>query len=204
MVVRDMVARHSNYSETRDFVPTPPYATRALFEYVMPEWKLAPPYSLAWDPAAGHGHMTRVFKEYGFNGFGTDIEPCPEEGITGEDFISSTDRAFFIITNPPYNLLNEFIETGLSQCDRGLALLVRVQALESQTRYAKVWKKTPPTQIAFFSDRIPFKLGRVTRKAPKMFFHMWVCWDKFNTEPRPPMWIPPDAQQKLEKDSDYA
>ena len=80
-------------------------------------------------------------------------------------------------------------------------MLCRIQVLESQKRYEHIFDRIPPTQIAFFSDRIPFKSGVVVRKAPKMYFHIWLWWD--DREPQPPIWIPPNAQQLLEKDSDY-
>jgi hypothetical protein len=209
MTIRDMVARHSNFDETRDFIPTPPYATRALFEYAMPDWKQGEGMT-AWDPAAGHGHMTRTFEEYGYKSIGTDIKGSPEHSVTEHDFVASGPHpdADLIVTNPPYALLEGFIREGLDRAKWGFALLTRVQALETQTRYRDVFSKTPPTQIAFFSDRIPFKTGAVVRKAPKMFFHAWLCWDVAALRarahrPRPPMWIPPNAQKLLETDEDY-
>ena len=81
-----------------------------------------------------------------------------------------------------------------------------------QKRWKNVYTKRPPTQIAFFSNRIPFKTGAVVQKAPKMFFHVWLWWEEYFgpamnrrkwASPRPPMWIPYDAQTRLEKDEDY-
>ena len=207
MAIRDQVARHSDYNVTRDYIPTPPFATRALYEYVAPELWANSKEWVAYDPAAGQGHMTRVFKEYGHpKVIATDIEPT-EGGILKRDFLDTTDyrpdTADVIITNPPYKYFNEFVDRSLSEARVGVAMLCRVQSLEGQRRYASLYSNRPPTQIAFFSDRIPFKVGKVVRRAPKMFFHVWVWWNKTDMTPRPPIWIPPNAQAKLEKDSDY-
>lgn len=209
MAARDIVARHSDYDETRDFIPTPPFVTRALFEHVAPDMKEGTYYKTIWDPAAGEGHMLKVFNEYDFGSVkGTDIQPfIGPLGAVGEaDFMLpvSDKTVDYIVTNPPYKHLESFILKALARANQGVAMLMRVQALEGQTRYRKIWNFVPPTQVAFFSDRIPFKVGRVVRKAPKMFFHVWVYWDLMHPGIcRAPLWIPPNVQQRLEKDSDY-
>lgn len=219
MTIRDMVARRSDPKEVDDFIPTPPWATRVLYEYVAPSLKEAAPELSFYDPAAGQGHMLQVAKEYGHPIiFGTDINPLPEKGVeyhdyvwpkTGEDgAIIRNPEADAVVTNPPYKHLNTFMREGLDTARYHFALLVRVQSLESESRFFDIFSKVPPTQIAFFSARIPFKSGVVAKKAPKMFFHTWLHWDMARIragfhEPKPPMWIPPNAQQLLEKDADY-
>jgi hypothetical protein len=206
MAIRDMVARHSNFKETRDFIPTPPYATRAFYEFVAPEIKGHATKMTAWDPAAGQGHMVKVMKEYRHRFVsGTDIVSHGPSGVMYHDFTKGIhQRADLILTNPPYALTEDFYRLGFERCNIGLGLLVRVQALEGAGRFRRIFAQNPPTQIAFFSDRIPFKTGVVVRKAPKMFFHVWLYWSKVYPTPRPPLWIPPNAQKMLEKDSDYA
>ena len=205
MVARDMVNRNSP-QESDDFIPTPPYATRALYEFVAPELKEYALTSTVLDPSAGAGHMLRVFKEYRhLDVWGSDLN---DHGAgmtitTGVDYRKCPIKGVdYIITNPPYKHLNEFIEKALDDAKLGVSMLVRVQALESQSRY-EIFKKHPPTQVAFFSDRIPFKSGVVVRRAPKMFFHTWLWWNKLDSAPRPPMWLPPGLQGMLEKPHDY-
>jgi hypothetical protein len=203
-----MVARHSNFGETRDFIPTPPFVTRAFYEYVCPEAKNKAPILSAWDPAAGHGHMTGVMNEYcHYNVIGTDICEYPARDVLRQNWLDITRRkADLILTNPPYALMEDFYFLGVQRATFGLGLLVRVQALEGAGRYRRIFAHHPPTQIAFFSDRIPFKTGVVVRKAPKMFFHVWLYWDLRGPVaplPKPPIWIPPTVQAELEKDSDY-
>ncbi len=194
-----------------DFVPTPPFATRALFECVAPaELKNRPKLS-GWEPAAGQGHMAKAMGEY-FPTIATDKYEhpgcLPGVEIEQEDFLLSKRRADVIITNPPYSEAGPFMLHGLKQANQYFACLMRVQSLETQGRYQSIYKQTPPTRIAFFSDRIPFKSGKVVRKAPKMFFHVWLFWDlikvKSGTNYKPEaMWVRPDVQRLLERDTDY-
>jgi hypothetical protein len=207
VTIRDMVARHSDFEDTRDFIPTPPYATRALYEFVWPSLKADAPRMSAWDPAAGRGHMLKVFHEYGHRSvLGTDIAPWPLAGVERANWLEDTaTKRDLIVTNPPYALLRDFIIKGRERAREGLALLTRVQALETQGRFELVYRDNPPTQLAFFADRIPFKTGAVVRRAPKMFFHVWLYWDLTGKHsPKPPLWVPPNAQALLEKDEDYA
>lgn len=223
MSIRDMVARHSDYQETNDFIPTPPWATRALYEYVAPNLRARASTLSAWDPACGQGHMMQVFDEYGHAHVkGSDIAIDSEKfaytggkvpvvfkmDYTDNSIDTSPEMADVIITNPPYKYAEKFITESLLRSKFGVGMLLRVQALETQGRYANIYSSRPPTRIAFFSDRISFKTGKVVKKAPKMFFHTWLWWEKDDEgrllPPLPPMWIPPNAQQLLEKDSDYA
>lgn len=210
MSIRDMVARHSSFDETKDFIPTPPYATRALYEYVLPQLKDEAPSLSVWDPACGEGHMCRVFEEYGHPVvLGTD-KYFPSFGATDgprSDFTATSsvpDEVDMIVTNPPYKHLNAFINNALGCSTRYVCMLVRIQALTGQTRYGSLYSRNPPTKVAIFSDRVPFKVGQVVPKCSKMFDHMWMVWDKKSRGGDVQMsWIPPTAQKKLERTKDY-
>lgn len=210
MAIRDMVARHSDYSKTLDLIPTPPYATRALFEHVAPRMAANNGDRTIWDPACGYGHMCDVFKEYGYKQvLASDIEDHGYAGTRIVDFsVDPKLSADAIVTNPPYALMNKFIMNGLGCSNTDFALLTRVQVLEGQRRYDKFFKLVPPTKVAVFSDRIPFKTGKVVKKASKMFTHVWLYWDvadirKNGSKTSEIIWIPPTVQADLEKAEDY-
>lgn len=218
MAIEDMVKRHSEFDDTKDFIPTPAWATRVLYELVAPRLKARAKRLMVLDPAMGGGHMLKVFQEYDHPQVqGSDLYEHPRvEGldrnclIWSEDFVEDPPfhPADVIVSNPPYKHLNAFILRALDQARFGVGMLVRVQAMESEGRYLSIFRDRPPTQVAFFSNRIPFKTGRVMKKAPKMYFHVWLWWEKDYmgklVEPKPPMWIPFDAQQQYERDEDYA
>ena len=206
MSIREMVARRSSYNETMDFFPTPPYATRALFRYLLPafeHWETAEAHSI-WDPACGAGHMSEVFREYGFcQVISSDIEDYGYDRMDEKvPFQHSKKTADLIVTNPPYGDMAAFVDHGLNKSNVGLALLTRIQFLEGQNRYQNFFKTRPPTIVGVFADRIPFKKNMVVPKAPKMFTHCWVVWLE-GAQPQPLRWIPPEAQTMLEKVTDY-
>lgn len=207
--IRRMVARRSDYSDTNDFVPTPPYVTRALFKHVIPWVSFEAPFFSAWDPSAGMGHMLKpltelVFKEV----IGSDLVPrepaypdLPE--ITQLDFLKPTDqRADVIIMNPPYGQFNDFVRLGLERSNRVLAVLCRIQALEGQRRWESTYRTNPPSVVAVFADRIPFRVGRITSRTTKMFTHCWMVFEH-GLEGSRLAWIPPTVQRELEIEADY-
>lgn len=214
MTVRDTVARRSDFEESKDFIPTTPYATRALYHYVSPALRHSAAGTIAWDPAAGKGHMGMVMEEY--HGGGVLLSDAYNHGgnrarafiHTPFDFTKrekpTKQNIGAIISNPPYKYLNAFIDNGLALTDRFLCLLVRIQALTGQTRYKKFYSIVPPSTIGIFSDRIPMKQNYTVRKTSKMFDHMWMVWDKESMPGKTEtVWIPPNVQSQLEKMGDY-
>src|SRR5512139_3378784 len=90
----------------KDFYPTPPWATRALFEDV-----LYTSMSEIWEPACGNGMMAEVLKDYCNRIVATDIHDYGYGKV--EDFLTSERRASWIITNPPFSLALEFAQHAL-------------------------------------------------------------------------------------------
>jgi hypothetical protein len=78
---RSVMASRSEPDHSLDFFPTPPWATRALIEDVLPRLKIMPDGLSIADPACGEGHMTGVFEEYPFGRvLGTDIHDYSHDG----------------------------------------------------------------------------------------------------------------------------
>lgn len=210
MAARDHIARHTEYKDTMDLIPTPPFATRALFDSVLSKYYTEDDYDKmsAWDPACGFGHMCEVFKEMGFNEvISSDVKDHGYDPTMVIDFCGDTAiRADLIITNPPYAKMNSFIINALDRANMGVAMLTRIQMLEGQSRYNNIFKTKPPSDVAVFSDRIPFKVGEVVPKASKMFTHCWAYWDKTRSSKSQTTltWIRPTIQKELERPEDYA
>ena len=57
-----VMAQRFEAKDSLDDFPTPPWATRALLEHVIPDKDLAG--RSVWEPACGAGHMAKVLKEY--------------------------------------------------------------------------------------------------------------------------------------------
>jgi hypothetical protein len=206
------VARHAPKSSLDD-IPTPPWATRAFFQYVAPE--LLGITGLRYvDPAAGRGYMVQAVREKGVICNGYDIKDY-KAGYPVRDFIDgSNDCGSYdvLITNPPYKLGNAFVERALEEAAHGVAILARTLWAEggrdhAQSRYHRIFHRHPPNIIAIFCGRIPFAKGRVVRKKSMFISHSWFWWDltrRCRLGDTRFAFIPPIAQAALERRGDYA
>lgn len=206
-----MIARHADPADGDDF-PTPPWATRALFRYVLPS--IMPVKGLwALEPACGRGHMVKVFKEQGMRVTASDLKRySPQHRV--QDFLTYEEKSSYdwVITNPPYSLGEDFFNKASKISSMGCALLMRLNWLQGESRFSSIFQSAVPSRkphtVAIFSSRIPFAQGKLTRSDSGYFQHCWVVWNwiaphngwSANTRL---VWIPPNAQDELEKDSDY-
>lgn len=146
-----------------DFFPTPPWATRALCEIVLPELGLPlQPFNTVHEPACGAGHMAEVLREYFGVVFATDIQ---EYGYhTGEiDFLAGepdAERDFdWIITNPPFNLAGAFARRALQETRVGAAFLVRSAWLEGGGAIGRFSRSTRPWPSRNSASACPWSKG---------------------------------------------
>lgn len=195
--------------DSLDFFPTPPWATRALCEIVIPAILdvRSPIIALSCqEPACGAGHMAEVLREYFGIVLATDVKEYGyHEGSI--DFLLgdvSQDRDFdWIITNPPFNLAGEFARRAIAESRVGVAMLVRSAWLEGGERFRTIFQPNPPTMIAQFSERVPMVKGRWDPGATTATSYVWVVWVHLR-EPRPTgfMWIPPGQRKALTRADD--
>lgn len=196
-----MAQRHEPKDSPDDF-PTPPWATRALMQYVLRDSDLSGLTCL--EPACGRGYMSRPLLEkfrcvessdlidYGFGEV--------RNFLTYPYLAGSHD---WVITNPPFKLAQEFIERAMSVANDGVAILARTVFLESVGRYDALFRRNPPTYFAQFTERVPMVKGRVDRKASTATGYAWFVWKKDQTKTGSELvWIPP-CRRQLEKDGDY-
>ena len=143
----DVMAQRVEPSDSLDFFPTPPWATRALCEFIGAnmQWN-------AWEPACGQGHMVGPLCEYFGGVAASDVHPYGYGDV--RDFLWPSDhRADWIITNPPFRLAEQFALTALERASVGVALLVRTAFLESAGRYKRLFSKGPPSDVLQFVER---------------------------------------------------
>jgi len=198
------IIRHVKYGEHFDDFPTPPWATRAFFEYVAPH--LDGGGLLFLEPAAGRGHMVRTITERGFQCSGYDARDYGAEYEVADytDPMTNYPAHDVMLTNPPYKFAQTFVERGLREARVGVGVLARTLWAESAVRYRAIFRDRPPFVIAIFEGRVPAETGGL-RRSGAMMSHSWFWWDKrFPRGVTRFAWIPPEAQELLEKDEDYA
>jgi hypothetical protein len=213
-----MQQRHEPH-DSLDYFPTPPWATRALTEWL--GTRMALHLRDAWEPACGEGHMARPLAE-AFNAVrATDLLDYgwPGQGETQDfllDWPGSTQVApDWIITNPPFKLAEAFIRRGLDLAEEGVAVLVRTSFLESEGRY-DLFRDCRPWAILQFAERVVMWKGRLmdpnvailNAKTGKMekpttaTSYCWIVWRRDFLGPTEFHWIPP-GRARLERPGDY-
>jgi hypothetical protein len=191
--------------DSPDDFPTPPWATRALFENVLDDTNELTTLCCL-EPACGAGHMARVLKEY----FGQ--VRCSDAYDYGygdvQDFLTylhAPKSVDWIITNPPLRLAEPFIVRALSLARVGVAILARTVFLESVGRYVALFRDNPPMKVAQFTERVPMVKGRLDITATTATSYAWFVWQlgmrsiSTSTGLR---WVPP-CRKQLERNDDY-
>jgi hypothetical protein len=196
-----VMAQRFEAKDSLDDFPTPPWATRALLEHVIPDNHLA--RRAVWETACGEGHMAKVLKEYFGRVDASDIFPYGYGEVM--DFLAphvvrDTD---WIITNPPFRLAERFALKALSLTRKGVALLVRTVFIESVGRHERLFSKFKPAFVAQFTERVAMVRGRLDPKASTATGYAWIVWTKLPTSKTQLVWIPP-CRKRLERQADYS
>ena len=153
-----------------DFYPTPPHMTQALLRVE----KFKGPI---WECACGDGAISRVLEENGYSVISTDIEP---RGYgTQRDFLwLGESLAPNIGTNPPFKLLNEFIEKATSLNPEKIFLLAKLAALETIER-SHILERTKLTRVWIFRERqTMWRNGIAESENGGMIPFCWLIWER--------------------------
>lgn len=195
-----MSQRHEAH-DSLDHFPTPPWATRALCEWLSRDDSLD--QRSAWEPACAEGHMSRPLAEYFASVYSSDVH---DYGFgEQEDFLFRFRPRLidWIITNPPFRLGEQFATAAVERASRGVALLVRTAFLESAARHESLFSRLPPSDILQFVERVPMFKGRLDRQGSTATAYCWLVWRKKYSAGRTIFhWLAP-CRKRLERDSDY-
>ncbi len=197
-----VMAQRYEAKDSPDDFPTPPWATRGLLEHIVSGTALKKATCL--EPAAGRGYMSRPLGEY-FSSVKSsdayDYKYCEVRDFLAHPY---DDRSYdWVITNPPFRLAEQFVDRSLMVARTGVAILARTVFLESVGRYESIFKHSPPTIFAQFSERVPMVKGRVDPKASTATGYGWFVWLKdAPIDSTKLAWVPP-CRRLLEKSGDY-
>jgi hypothetical protein len=203
---RAVMNRRLDPTDSLDFFPTPPWATRALFKHV-----LLDAHGSAWEPAAGAGHMAEVMRET-FDqvhasdvfdyGAGYDVAHFAGRTDTPQSEAQCPFVPDWIWTNPPFNAAADFAIRGLHLARRGVALLVRSNWAEGKDRYRDLFRVSPPSIVAQFVERVPMVKGCWDPEASTATAYAWFIWDRARGGGTRYVWIPPGCRTRLEAADD--
>ena len=197
-----VMAQRAEAKDSLDDFPTPPWATRALVEHVLPS-KVELKRQNCLEPACGAGHMSKVLAEYFGEVRSSDIHDYRYGRV--QDFLKQpleVDSVDWVITNPPFRSAEEFALRALTVARHGVAILARTVFIESVGRYERLFRDHPPSKFAQFTERVPMVKGRLDRRASTATGYGWLVWEKKLKERPELVWIPP-CRKSLERDADY-
>jgi hypothetical protein len=172
-----------------DFFPTPAWATHALIDNEQFEGNI-------WESACGDGAMSEVLKQTGCHVISSDLVDRGY-GEGGLDFLTSERVADNIVTNPPYNAAEGFVEKGLSASRKKFALLLRLAFLEGANRQHSIFNENPPARVWVFSERITFYPAGAVQKGSGTTAYAWFVWERGNTQTTHLKWLPTGYKKRF-------
>jgi hypothetical protein len=189
-----------------DDFPTPPWATRALCEWLQREGHRIDACAVR-EPAAGRGHMARALAEHFAAVHESDAHHYGRADLRIADYLAEPwPFAAWTVTNPPFRLAEEFCRHALASSLDGVAMLVRTQFLEGLGRFDRLFSIQPPSAALQFVERVPMLRGRLDPHGSTATAYCWLVWD---LQPVVPfrqtrlVWLPP-CRARLERPEDYA
>ncbi|UXU75532.1 hypothetical protein [Paracoccus sp. SMMA_5] len=199
-----VMARRAEPRGSVDDFPTPPWAVRALTEWLVGSG-VEPGGLCCREPAAGRGHMARALAEAFSDVHQIDIHDYGTGNLdTVADYLDEPFWPFvdWTITNPPFRLAEQFIHHALSTSEAGVAMLVRTQFLEGVGRHGRLFSRHPPTAVLQFAERVPMVRGRLDPQATTATSYCWLVWDRCARGPTRLVWLPP-CRKRLEREEDW-
>jgi hypothetical protein len=173
------VQRHPLAERGLDCYGTPPEAVFALLKVE------ALPHTI-WEPAAGRGNIVRVLRDRGHAVVATDIADYGFPLHFQRDFLAEIGMPAgceCILTNPPYQHAEKFVEHALRLCPL-VIMLLRLAFLESERRCG-ILEGRGLARVHVFRKRLPMmhRDGWQGRKANSGMAFAWFVWERGHTEP---------------------
>lgn len=125
---------------------------------------------LVHEPCAGDGVMGDVLQDAGYDVRMSDLEPRRDDVAYGDAL--NIGRVANAVTNPPYCALKSLVPHWLETVDHKLALLVRLNFLEAQSRVPWLTGPNAPAKVIVVAGRMKV-FGKTSQ-----FPHAWVVWDR--------------------------
>ena len=193
--------RHEPHKSLDDF-PTPPWATRALCEFLKARGLIGPLDSVR-EPAANRGHMAKVLAEYFDQVIPSDVHDYGA-GYPIEDYLFGPPppRTSWTITNPPFRLATDFIHRARASSG-STAMLVRLAFLEGGARWSELFSVDPPAYVLQFSERVVMHKGKLSANGSTATAYCWLVWTRRPVDGAALHWIPPGTRRALERPGDY-
>ncbi len=165
--------QHSYADRGPDCYETPPEAVRALMRVERLPRRI-------WEPACGPGSIVQVLRDAGHDVYASDLHFYNEAHakLNFLDLNYKVDFPGMILTNPPYQHAQAFVETALKWCPK-VIMLLRLAFLES-TKRTKILENSGLIRVHVFRNRLPMmhRRGWNGPKASSAIPFAWFVWQR--------------------------
>jgi len=152
-----------------DYYPTPSDAVQALLDREKFTGSI-------WENSCGDGSICHVLTANGYTDvLATDLV-YRGYGEGDHDFLTSELTADNVVMNPPFSLAQEFIEKSLAVTTGKVAMLGKLQFLESGRRKI-MFESTPLKTVYVFSKRVTMTRDGKKMKNSGMIAFAWFVWE---------------------------
>jgi hypothetical protein len=171
--------RHPLAERGADLYETPRVAVEALLRVEqLSHW--------LWEPAAGRGAIVNVLRDRGHAVIASDIYDYGYPLHFVADFLTQTKMPVgceCIITNPPFQIIGEFVERALDLAPR-VIMLARLAFLESERR-TEILERRGLARIHIFRRRLPMmhRDGWDGPRTSSAIPFAWFVWDRDHRGP---------------------
>jgi hypothetical protein len=170
---------HPHAVRGADLYETPAVAVQALL-------RAEPLPHCIWEPATGRGAIVRELRAAGHTVIASDLHDYGFPLHFAGDFLLQTHTPVgceCILTNPPFLVINEFIEHALDLSPR-VIVLARLALLES-VRRTEIIEHRGLARVHVFRDRLPMmhRDGWAGRKASSAIPYAWFVWERDHRGP---------------------
>jgi hypothetical protein len=126
------------------------------------------------EPCAGDGAIVDVLREGGLDVTGRDLNDWGR-GWGGHDFREGMTGFDAVVSNPPFNLMDSFLDRAVAAAPV-VAVLGRTLLVEGKRRRTGLWEVRPPSHILQLPHRVDFTDGSLSGKGGA-FVLAWFIWD---------------------------
>lgn len=143
---------------------------------------------VSWDPSCGEGNIPKAIMARGLPCLASDI--CDRGfGIPYCDFFSVNRRVDNVVSNPPYGVMQKFVEHALMQATQKVIIVAPLNFLESQAR-AEFFGTTPLKKVYVSRKRLSMPPGGTGIKAKGgIKAYGWFVWERGHTGSPELKWV---------------
>lgn len=175
--------RASGYDRVKnDYYTEPRWLVEALLD-------VEPLSGTCWDPSAGSGNIVTALRDRGMSCWGSDIVNRGFDGAGVMDFLTTTQIAGNVVTNPPYGIIEPYIRHALSLTKHKVCILARLALLEGMKR-REMFRTTPLARVWVSSRRASMPPGGSDIEAKGgAIAYGWFVWDHLHSGPATVGWL---------------